>query len=271
MQEFFINVLKALVSQIIGVFGIFFLLGFLLSLIQNHTRKLYLNTVGWKGILWTSWIGTPIHEFGHLLFAKIFRHKITKVAIFQPNEETGELGSVDHSYNPRSLYQKVGNFFIGSAPMIFGSIFIWLMVYLLLPGGDKIYQTLFTSSDSLQSIFSSTVKMLIILFHPQNFSTWTYWLFLYITFAIASHLAPSQVDRKGMWQGFSWIILILFFVNIFSLALQLDPTTYILKINQYIGFFIAIFTYALIVSICHLLFSSVILGIFNHLAASNGR
>src|SRR3989344_5835128 len=200
LYDFFIAVFKLTFLQIFGLFGIFFILGFILSKLQEKTHKIYQQTIGWKGILWTAWVGTPFHEFGHYFFAKLFRHKIIKFKLFDPNQETGELGSVDHSFKKTSLYQRIGNFFIGVAPMIFGSIVLILLAYFFLPHGKEI--------NSILSI--SALK------------SWNYWLFLYLSFCIASHLAPSKVDRKGMWSCFLYIIFILLLINIFGILFNLN-------------------------------------------------
>ena len=70
------NILVAAFSQLIGVFGIFFVFGFVLSRLQRWTSSNYYRSVGWKGILWTAWLGTPIHELSHVFFAWLFRHRI---------------------------------------------------------------------------------------------------------------------------------------------------------------------------------------------------
>ena len=107
MQEFILQLLWVVALQSIGIFGIFFVLGFVLSKLTGWTQKNYYQTVGWKGILWTAWLGTPIHELSHLIFALIFLHRIDSVSIFKPNRETNQLGQVSHSYRIDSLYQKL--------------------------------------------------------------------------------------------------------------------------------------------------------------------
>ncbi len=59
-KAFTITLLKASGIQLLGVLGIFFAFGFVLSKIQHLTQRIYLRSTGWKGILWTAWIGTPV-------------------------------------------------------------------------------------------------------------------------------------------------------------------------------------------------------------------
>lgn len=215
--------------------------------------------MGWKGILWTAWLGTPFHELGHWLLAKLFRHRISRMAIFQPNEKTGELGQVCHTFNPASLYQKIGNFFIGAAPLIFGSTVLALLAYFLLPNGKQTFLLLLATGHSPTSILASLPKILANFFAPEHIQTWPFWLFLYLSFAIASHLAPSKADRRGMWAGLGWIILLLALINTFAILFKFDLTQYLKRTSQYLSILTVIFIYALIISATHWALSAVIL------------
>ncbi|OGH58881.1 MAG: hypothetical protein A2725_03990 [Candidatus Magasanikbacteria bacterium RIFCSPHIGHO2_01_FULL_33_34] len=259
MYDFFIAVFKLTFLQIFGLFGIFFILGFILSKLQEKTHKIYQQTIGWKGILWTAWVGTPFHEFGHYFFAKLFRHKIIKFKLFDPNQETGELGSVDHSFKKTSLYQRIGNFFIGVAPMIFGSIVLILLAYFFLPHGKELISILSSTDNITNLITKISIGIKNSFLSISALKSWNYWLFLYLSFCIASHLAPSKVDRKGMWSGFLYIIFILLLINIFGILFNLNPTNTILKIKNYMNFLTAIFLYSIIISTIHLLFAYILL------------
>jgi len=259
MKLFLLQILQTTVIQLIGVLGLFFFLGFILSKLQEQTQRNYQRSIGWKGILWTAWIGTPFHELGHAFFAKLFRHQITHIALFQPNQATGELGQVEHRYNPASLYQKIGNFFIGAAPLIFGSLLLWLLARYLLPNGEAIFAPLARIESSLTSLARVASQALFNLFAVENLRAWNFWLFLYISFAIASHLAPSKIDRHGMWQGLRWIVLILLLINLFAAALQLDITRYLRRTTQYLGVLTTLFIYVIIISAIHWLLSAIIL------------
>ena len=259
MQIYLITLITAVFLQIIGVLGIFFALGFVHSKLQYFTHKNYRQTLGWKGIIWTAWIGTPIHEIGHAFFAKVFRHKINNISIFQPNEASGNLGHVDHSFNPRSLYQKIGNFFIGAAPMIFGSVVLIIFLYFFVPNGKEVFAPLAEQQNSISGFITSIIASLKNLFAPENISAWNFWLFLYISFAVSSHMAPSNQDQKGMWKGFVWLVFLVVIINAIPLALGVDITAYVLNITQYLGMLTAIFIYAILLSLLHLILSSVIL------------
>ena len=265
MAEFLLNAFKLTGWQISGLLGIFFILGYLLSKTQEWTQKKYARAVGWRGLLWTAWLGTPFHEFSHYFFAKFFRHKINRFRLFAPNEATGELGQVDHSFNRFSLYQRVGNFFIGASPMIFGATILFLLAYLILPNGQEIFSILGKTHWSFADLADATKNTLTVLFVFENISRWDFWLFMYLSFCIASHLAPSRADRRGMWSGLLYIVLTLLVVNLAALLFKIDATLYIMKIKGYIGIFTGIFLYALMISIIHFILAYVGLGIIKKL------
>lgn len=258
MQEFLITLAKATAMQVVGLFGIFFAFGFILSKLQEWTQKKYQQSVGWKGILFTAWFGTPIHELGHAFFAKLFRHRVNRVSLFQPNASTGGLGHVDHSYNKYSLYQRLGNFFIGAAPMIFGSAILTLMLYYLLPNGREIFLPLTNNHNSLSTTISSLQETFKYLFIPANLVAWNFWLFIYLSFCLSAHISPSKLDRKQMWGGFFWIILLLIIFNILALLFKINLTDYLLRINHYLGILIAVFAFTTIISLLHFLLASII-------------
>ena len=253
MQAFLIILFKSVALQIVGVFGIFFVFSIILDFLQTRTQTIYRRSVGWKGILWTAWIGTPIHELSHAFFAKVFRHKIDKIDLFHPNEATGNLGSVNHSYNPNSLYQKIGNFFIGAAPLIAGPCVIILLIYLLLPNANDILFPFGGKITNFSEAISTFKNIFSYLFSPSNIRLWNFWLFIYLAFAIVIHMAPSKQDQKNLWRGFFWIVLVLIIINAFTLFLGVDVTAYILKVNKYLTFLSAFFVFSIILSLIHFL------------------
>jgi hypothetical protein len=259
MQTYLLNVITAIGLQLLGLFGLFFAFGFVLDKLQKMTQQNYYRSVGWKGILLTAWFGTPIHEMGHYFFAKLFHHKINNFTIFQPNEINGNLGHVDHSYNKHSLYQNIGNFFIGAAPMIWGSLVMVIMLYFLVPNGKEIFSPLANNIDSTTNFFFSLKNTFLNLFNWENVTSWNFWIFIYLSFCLSAHIAPSKQDRVGMWKGFVWIVAIMIITNLITLAFKFDITDYILNLTKYLGIFTAIFTYTVIISLLHFIISSLVL------------
>lgn len=254
------SILQSTLYQLAAILGFFFVIGFVLSQLQSFTQRMYHRSVGWRGILWTAVIGTPVHELGHYFFCKIFRHRVQAVSLYKPNQRTGNLGSVNHSYNPRSIYQKIGNFFIGAAPLIWGSLALVLLIKFLLPNGQPVVSEIHNLSITNPAAFLGELKNIItLIFSPANLHSVQFWIWLYVSFAIAAHLAPSWEDQKTMWRGLLWILLILIMVNSLAFAVNYNVTPIFLKIKAYQGLFIFAFWYALAVSLAHAVAAYVIL------------
>jgi sterol desaturase/sphingolipid hydroxylase (fatty acid hydroxylase superfamily) len=76
---------------------------------------------------------------------------------------------------------------------------------------------------------------------------------------VASHIAPSKIDRRGMWRGLIIIIITLIFINILTLLMKINITDYILTFADWISIFTALFAYATIISFIHFVASYLIL------------
>lgn len=74
-----------------------------------------------------SFFGVVIHELSHLTVALIFRHHIVSFCLWQISED-GILGYVNREYNPKSYYQRLGNFFISLAPILGICLTIWFLL-----------------------------------------------------------------------------------------------------------------------------------------------
>lgn len=258
MPAAFQQILTSVGIQILASVGIFFVFGFLLSNIQRITQNHYLRVVGWKGILWTAWIGTPAHELSHVVFAWIFLHRIDHISLFAPNEETGGLGSVAHSYEKWSLYQRIGNFFIGAAPMLIGPILLTALLYALIPNPQEIFLPFTNAELTMTSLFTEFWSSITALFTPDNLRDWKFFLFLYLSFCIVSHLAPSPADLKNMMSGFIWVVLLLILGNGLAYLLDINLTAYLEGTYRYLHIFTSLFLYATLLSFIHLMFASTI-------------
>ena len=262
MQDTLLFVLSSTITQLLIIFGVFFVFGFVLSWIQRQIQHQYQMSVGWKGILWTAWIGTPVHELGHLFFAWLFRHRIDHISLFRPDRESGSLGHVTHSYSKLSLYQRIGLFFIGAAPMITGPIVLALLLYILVPNAKVIFLPLIDSFSSIAA-FKGAFLGVTQLFILENLRSWQFWLFLYLSFCISSHLAPSKADLRQMWKGLLWLTIIIAGLNLLALILEFDMFALAERIHQYLGIFTALFTYATVLSVIHLLLARVVFAAFS--------
>ena len=99
--------------------------------LERFGQRQLAQRFGWKSAMWTGWLGTPIHELSHVALCILFRHRIDEVALFEPDEKSGRLGYVRHSYRSKSWFEELGNPFIAIAPLIGGSLVLLVLVYVL--------------------------------------------------------------------------------------------------------------------------------------------
>lgn len=122
----------------LSLLGMLILLGLVLPLVTSwlisRNMKSVSGMIGHKMVI--GWLGIIVHELSHALVALIFGHHIEKISLLQAADINGTLGYVQHTWNPKSFYQQMGNFFIGLAPIfgVLGSIYgvtLWLWPALL--------------------------------------------------------------------------------------------------------------------------------------------
>ena len=74
-------------------------------------------------------LSTPLREAGHALGCLLFFHRVEEISFFNPNDPDGELGFVEHSYNPRNPLALLGNLAYALAPIAIG-LFAVLVIFL---------------------------------------------------------------------------------------------------------------------------------------------
>ena len=113
------DLLLGYLVQMLGLMGAVLLVGVLLEL----TTSRFLANTGRGGrtfFIVTGFLGTPVHELSHAAMCLLFGHRIKRIRLFAPDAKSGTMGYVEHSYNPRSVYQQIGNFSIGlNAALLF--------------------------------------------------------------------------------------------------------------------------------------------------------
>ncbi len=104
----------------------------LIRQLSEHADQELVNHFGARSQIYIGGLGIIIHELSHLFFAVIFRHHIDDVCLLRfpnrndPTDRT--LGYVRHSWSPHSVYQSIGNAFIGPAPVICSTLIIYAIL-----------------------------------------------------------------------------------------------------------------------------------------------
>ena len=215
-----------------------------LSANRAFGTKLYLLLFGWFGV--------AIHELGHALFCLIFMHKIDELKLFRPDSESGTLGYVRHSYNPSSLYQRCGNFFMGIGPIVLGVLVIFISAKLLMASAIPFHATPESAGilDTLGRALNGAFDYFLHLFNIEALSRWQTYLFLYISFSVGSTITLSSADVKGALSGFVSLVVMILVLNFLTLPFgDFGHSLYTLFSPSY-QFFYAIIFFVLLTNIC---------------------
>jgi hypothetical protein len=248
-----------------GIVGIGFISGTVESLANQQAYRAF----GKKGILITAWLGTPVHELSHLLMCFVFHHKVDQVKFLQLKSEDGTLGYVIHRFNPGSLYQKAGNFFIGIAPIFGGIVTIFATLYVFVPESFKaclliVHQVLGQHNMSAPYLIvgvQTIVQMVHTLFTWNNMAHPSFWLFVYVSICIASHISLSPADIKGAVSGLSSLFMFLLLINGFVAFFHVNGLNLAYVFREWNLYLAGAAGLALLFSICHLLIFYGVMGV----------
>lgn len=244
--------------QIAFTVGIIVLFGFLIALCN---RRFYAN-FGYRSktvCYITGAIGTPVHECAHALFCLIFGHKITDIKLFQINSDDGTLGYVCHSYNKRNIYQRIGNFFIGIAPIIVISALLYLIAWLLMPGFVADINGSFNVNDftnNIGRVFLSLFYVLGLFF--RRAASWQWWVFVILGTFLVLHMTLSTADIKGALSGILFLLIAVLIVDfILGLISGSLLNAFTCGVMNVAGYLLCILVLALIISVLAVLVSCI--------------
>jgi hypothetical protein len=171
------------------------------------------------------WLGTAVHETGHALFCLLFGHRITGIKLFDFAPRDGTRGHVSHTFDPANPWQQVGNFFIGIAPILFGTLVIVAAARWLLGAEALGRMTEPLPRDGLVRsagdwlalaghVAAGAGAALAALLEPQRLIDWRAWVFLYVVFAVSSSISLSSADLKGALAGFGTLVSLVLIANL---------------------------------------------------------
>lgn len=104
----------------------------LLRQLSHEANQKLVNTFGFNSQIIVGGLGIIVHELSHLIMAIIFGHHIDAVRLLRiPNDKNPDdvsLGYVKHTWSPASTYQKIGNAFIGIAPVLGCTLLIYIIM-----------------------------------------------------------------------------------------------------------------------------------------------
>ncbi|MBU3128819.1 metalloprotease family protein [Clostridium tagluense] len=262
-MDFLVNTIIKTIVDTLYLTGMIILVGFILGFLRDHSMENFQRSFGWKAVAITGIIGVPIHEMSHAIFCVLFGHKIKKVVLLQRRDENGVLGYVSHAYNPNSVYQQAGNFFIGIAPIFGGISVIIALMHIMIPKTYNEFINISLNNINITSISPETIKVILnsyidlikTIFSMNNLANPYFILFLFLAICISSHISLSSADIKGASKGLIIIFLLILVVNVFGFS-RFFVAESILKYNiVLIGFLIVSLIFSSITYIVSLLLS----------------
>ena len=259
-------------ASFFSLFGTLIIAGIILYFFARLTRNIFVKTIGQKfDIFFTGWLGVPVHELGHAFFCLVFFHKITEIKLFAPNTKDGTLGYVIHSYNKKNPLQIAGNFFIGIGPILFGSLVLFSLLWFFLPDKSA-FQAISShpTFDFLSGNFMNQVSQILqtckavflSVVGNDNFRKPMFWLFLYLSLCIVSHMQLSLSDIKSSLFGILIILLILFIVIIIVSFFNGNISPFIAFVNNKTGALTGILIFAVFMAVFNFLFSYILMCIY---------
>ncbi len=219
MLVFLMQIIAKSGVELLTLLAGIFIIGFILGQMEGLANQTLWRTFGKKGILVSAFIGTPVHEMSHLIMCFVFHHKVEKVKLIQFRSNDGTLGFVRHRYNPGSLYQKMGNFFIGIAPIIGGIVTVFLLMNWLMPETFHTCIRLILSynhgetSRGTNALFALGLALLRTVFAWHNLGSFRFWLFLLLSMGVSAHVSLSKEDVRGAVSGITSLFILLFLIN----------------------------------------------------------
>ena len=206
--------------------------------------------VGRGVVIGTSIIGTPIHELSHALMCLIFRHRIQEVKLWQPSSEDGTLGYVTHSYNPRNIYQNLGNLFIGLGPIFGGLGVLTLCMFICFPNTLENYwisaSYMVRAGEGVGNILMEGLRIIPNMFKEfsgESIPVWARIIGLLVMFSVSLHINLSLADIKGAATAIPlYLVLILIPTVIISLIGYVAMDTVRAALQTFSALMFALFT-----------------------------
>jgi hypothetical protein len=198
----------------------------IIHLLERTIQKRLAERFGWSSVLWTGWLGTPIHELSHAAMCVLFRHRIDEISLFEPDQQSGRLGYVKHSWRKGNWFEELGNFFIGIAPLIGGcmALFVLMQIFYGPPTSDTDLPALAPAVDYQPWAGDQVMVVVQRVFDPVNFLTLRFWAFMYLVLCIGSHMAPSWSDYRGAGKGAIMVLIAMGALIFFASAATTDPS-----------------------------------------------
>lgn len=268
--QYLLDVLLATAMHLAILLAPLLILGLIMHVISQQIEKRTVGIIGMHGYLYLfGWIGTAVHELGHLIFALLFGHHVSNVKLFSFNASNPEMGYVKHTFNKKNIYQNLGNFFIGIGPILLGGSALFIIGYFLIDlnvnsvTNNNLKFINSSITESIKNVFFSLYDALMNLIKTITQSAsgrtgnetvwWKYLLFFYLLFAIGSAISLSKSDIKGSFSGLLLFVALILIFNLTTLWMGDFATTIFTSISNVVSGFYLILMVSIIFNLGFLL------------------
>ncbi len=215
------ELLRFYLQLLICTAGVLILCGLVVTVLQRLFVFFIGHSLGYRAILATAIIGTPVHEVGHAMMCYLFAHHVDEVVLYRPDPHTGQLGYVKHTYSPRNLYQQLGNFFIGLGPIFSGCTVITAVLFLCFPHAIRGFFNdafeVIAAEGSLGDLFGCALNFIVSFFTDDGSHWLPKILGAIVILAVMLHVNLSTQDIKNSLggAGIYGVLTLIFAVTIY--------------------------------------------------------
>ena len=226
------NVAAVTFVQLFTLFGPGLILVTLLSQVSAYVERQASLALG-RGtyVLLFGGIGTLVHELSHALVALLFGFSILGFKGLPSNPHDPVQGYVISGTANMTLWKMIGFFFIGIAPIVFGTLFLFAALLILfdpellrfladlgdmggLAGPARATPGL---ADFVARTLAECLALLAFIFQPAHWADWRLYAFLYLAFAVGSSINLSAPDIEHALAGFLALVALWFGFNLATL------------------------------------------------------
>lgn len=217
MTEYFDVAIVNALCQVIGGFGVIFLLAFLMWTMSQRRRGLGGGVFGNSYYYFVA-PGVMFHECGHALGCLLTFTKVTQFVPFHPKGD--RLGYVAYAMPVGARFGSLRIFIISTGPVWLGCAVISALGWFM--SGASFwpnYAATFHNAtpgfvDYATSVFFAALNMFVGLVCVWNWTSPLYLVLLYLLFCITSEITLSPSDLAGMWRGTFVLVLFIVLLNL---------------------------------------------------------
>ncbi|MCR3761638.1 hypothetical protein [Clostridium felsineum] len=261
-----IRTLIEAVYFIVVIVSFSFVMGGFRSIIVSNLK----NSIGSKAVMIMGAVGSTFHQLMHVFMAVVYAHNIEDVKLIKEPDKNNTLGYVKCFKKNENFYQRLGDFFIGLTPFLFGIIVTFIVMKISIPNVfndfcvvvSKNANSLTLDFDTLNGIKNADEELLKVFFSVTNAYNIHFFAFLALAAYIVLSMSPDKGDIRGVLRGFCVIFIFIAILNFID-AFNLSNYSFAIDIIRIGILILGFFEISMIILFFIMLFSLILRAIFN--------